>query len=335
MQMIPFAPKPLAQRQRVAGMNALLAQGVGQGFSVWSIKGKVWHLTRGDEKTLITKKAYDEHGNLMDTGEPAASIEVVILNANPNLSRVYYATGYEEGSDAKPDCYSNSGIEPEADAVNPQSAKCATCPHSQYGSKISDNGNKGFACANSRRIAVASPSNLEDPILLRVPGASLKALAAYAKELDGHGYLFNEVITKIGFDYSVAHPALTFKPFGLVPPEHLAEVTKQAASDVVAQMIGTQAMTPRAVDPERASEKLIPSAPVEKAPAPVAPQEAKPKAAAKPKAVPKAADALEEVIAKAEAAPTKAVVRVETPAVVTDDIESNLDDMLSSISFDD
>lgn len=323
MQMIPFTPKPLAARQKVSAFNAALAQGVSSGFSVFSIKGKVWHLVRGDDRTLITKKAYDADGNLHDTGEPAASIEVVLLNANPNLSRVYYSKGYDEGSDAKPDCYSNNGKNPESDAVNPQSTSCGTCPHSQYGSRISDNGTKGWACANSRRIAVAAVSNLDEPILLRVPGASLKALVTYAKELDTHGYQFNEVVTRIGFDYSVAHPSLTFKAAGLIPPDSMDAVIAQANSDTVAQMIGTQSMPVR--------ETVKPSADTPSAVQPGEPND-KPKAkvAAKPK--PAAAAKLDQIVSEAESAP-KSEVHVEQP--VTSDIVSSLDDMLGGVSFDD
>lgn len=329
MQMIPFAPKPLAQRQKSAGLNAALTQGVSSGFSVFSIKGKVWHLVRGDDKKLITKKAYDEHGNMHDTGEPAASIEVVILNANPNLSRVYYAKGYEEGADGKPDCYSNDGITPEADSADPQAVKCASCPHSQYGSKISDSGAKGFACANSRRIAVASPANLEEPILLRVPGASLKALATYAKELDDHGYIFTEVVTRVGFDYSVAHPALTFKPAGLLPDGVLETVATQASSDLVAQMIGTNA-----VKAAPAKSEDGPTGQPEQPKAVASKPAAKP---TKPAPKPEAAKKLDDVVASAEVKAATTTVKVEQPVTVAqgDDIASSLDDMLGSISFDD
>lgn len=327
MQMIPFAPKPLAQRQKSAGLNTALMQGVSSGFAVFSIKGKVWHLSRGDDKKLITKKAYDEHGNMHDTGEPAASIEVVILNANPNLSRVYYARGYEEGADGKPDCYSNDGITPEADATDPQAVKCATCKHSQYGSKLNDNGSKGWACANSRRIAVASPSNLDEPILLRIPGASLKPLGLYAKELDDHGYMFNEVITRIGFDYSVAHPALTFKPAGLLPDDVLDTVSAQASSDLVAQMIGLNGSKP-ASTAAAGSDK---PAPEQAAPA------KSPAKATKATVKPEAAKKLDDVVATAEVKAATTNVKVEQPVTVsqTEDIASSLDDMLGSISFDD
>lgn len=300
--MIPFTSKPLAARkQQVSNFNSALAAGVSAGgFTVMSIKSKVFHITRGDEKTLVTKP-----GEV----DPAASIEVVLLNANPNPSRVYYSGGYTEGADNKPDCYSNNGKTPEADAQDPQSANCATCVHAQYGSKISEAGKKGWACSNSRRMAIATPDNLDDPMLIRVPGASLKPLAAYARELDGHGYQFNEVITKIGFDYSVAYPALTFKAVGLVDPDMLADVIKRASSDVVSQIIGTMAMANR----DEAPAESVAALPKKAAAKPVEPVEPAVKvAAAKPKPKP---------------APVE--------EVTADDMVSNLDDMLDGVSFDD
>lgn len=314
MQMIPFKPKPLAERKaQVSAFNAALVAGVSSGFPSVSIKGKVFHLVRGDDRTLITKPGEDD---------PAASIEVVLLNANPNLSRTYYAKSYEEGSDAKPDCYSNDGKTPAADSGNPQAKSCATCPHSQYGSRISDNGTKGWACANFRRMAIAMPSALDDPMLIRVPGGSLKALVNYARELDGHGYQFNEVVTKIGFDYSVAHPALTFKAIAAIPEEHQAEVLEVAGNDLVAQIIGVQEM------------------PSFDAPAPAEPTDAvanlpKKTAAKASKPAPKASAALDKVVTEAEAQPITKPVKVEDAPETEGGMLGSLDDMLSGVSFDD
>lgn len=308
MQMIPFTPKPLAARkQQVSSFNSALAAGVSAGgFPVVSIKGKVFHIARGDEKTLVTKPNEDD---------PASSIEVVLLNANANPSRVYYSSGYEEGSDAKPDCYSNNGKTPEADAQTPQSASCATCVHSQYGSKVSEGGKKGWACANSRRMAIATPDALEDAMLIRVPGASLKPLATYARELDGHGYQFNEVITKIGFDYTVAHPALTFKAVGLVDPDSMPDVIESANSDLVAQIIGTMSMPARDV-PVSDSVAALPKKVAEPAKAEAA--------AAKP------------VAAKPKPAAAKPAVKVEAEAEAPDaGLAETLDGMLDGVDFDD
>jgi hypothetical protein len=311
MQLIPFTPKPLAERKKVVSAfnNALVAGVSAGGFPVMSIKGKVFHIVRGDERTLVTK-----HGE----EDPAGSIEAVLINANANTSRVYYAKGYEEGSDSKPDCYSNNGTAPEADAQNPQAKTCATCPHSKYGSRISENGTKGWACANSRRLAIAALRDLDDPMLLRVPGASLKALAQYAKELDSHGYMFNEVVTKIGFDYTVAHPALTFKAVAVLPDDAIEKVQEVAESDLVAQIIGIMAIPKLVVDTvEPESVAALPKK--EAAPA------AKPAKASKAKA-----NADEAVAAKSEP-------KVADDAVVEDEssLVGHINEILGDINFDD
>jgi len=203
------------------------------GFPVVSIKGKVFHIQRGDERTLVTKPDSDD--------EPASSLEVVILSANPNKSKVYYASGYEEGSVAKPTCYSNDGVGPASDAEEPQAKKCAVCPHNQWGSRITDNGGKGKACGDSMRLAITPAGMLNDPMLLRVPAATLKTLGQYGAQLAKRGVEPKHVVTKIGFDYSVAHPALTFKATRFVDAEEYVEVeaTLRDEEEVISQIIGT------------------------------------------------------------------------------------------------
>ena len=85
----------------LASSNNDLTGGVGAGgFPVISYKGKVWHIVDGDSRELVTNSE----------GDPASSLELVVIRANPNLSKVYYAKGYEEGSNEKPTCYSLSLI---------------------------------------------------------------------------------------------------------------------------------------------------------------------------------------------------------------------------------
>lgn len=318
MQIVPFKPKALAARQASAtANNNALMQGVSAGgFPVVSIKGKVFHIVRADERVLVTKPGEDD---------PASSIEVIIVAANVNLSRVYYAKGFEEGNAAKPDCYSNDGKAPAADSQMPQAKSCATCVHAQYGSKVSENGSKGWACANSRRIAIAMPDNIDDPMLLRIPGASLKPLAAYAKELAGHGYSFDEVVTRVGFDYTVAHPALTFKATGLVPEDYLGKVREVAAEDTTGQIIGTVDM------PVRESVETF------ETPSSVAALPKKtPKLVAPVAAVDSEPDVVEEVLQKAEAKPVSKRVKTEPVIeVVPTADEEALDVLLDGTDFDD
>ena len=230
--LIPFESASLpAFLQETFGLtNDLLVSG-GGGYPTVSIKGKVFTLKRGDEKTLITDS----------NDEPARSLEVVILKAGPagdKLSKVYYASGYTEGSDAKPLCYSNDGIAPGVNATEPQAKTCATCPKNIWGSHVSEDGKKGKACSDSKRLAIAPAGQVNDPMLMRVPAASLKALTAFGQQLAKRGVPYQAVVAKIGFDYSVAHPALTFKPVGFVDESTLSEIKEVVDSDLVKRICG-------------------------------------------------------------------------------------------------
>ena len=303
--------------------NSELVAGGGGGFPSISIKGKVFHIKRGDEVELVTKPGEDD---------PAASIEVVILKAGPaagKASKVYYIKGYTEGSDASPDCYSNDGMVPEADSVAPQADKCAICPQNQWGSKITQDGKKGKSCADSKRLAIAQPGLVNDPMLLRVPAASLRALGEYASQLGKRGVNYDAVVTRIGFDYTVAHPQLTFKPVGFLDEDTFLEVQAQKETDVVNRITGF-ITTPRLPAPEGDAE------PFESAPAKAAAKETAAAAPAKPAAKKPAAKPASMVAAlDADEAPPKAAKPAAKVVEVADDaISEDLDAALAGLDFD-
>lgn len=223
------AKVPAHLQEMFGSVASDLSAGVGSGFPILSIKGKVWKVVRGkDGGEIITN----------EDGDPRSSIEVVIIKANPNLSKVFYAKGYVEGSDAKPDCYSNDGIAPGADAIDPQAKKCAICPKNQWGSKITESGGKAKACSDSRRVAIAPLGQLNDPMLLRVPPASLKPLAEYGQMFAKKGVPYQAVATKMSFAADAASPTLAFKYIEFLTPEQIAQVKEVMDSDVVAQIVG-------------------------------------------------------------------------------------------------
>jgi len=235
--LVPFdsnkLPAHIKPKAKVANPFAALVR---NGFKVLSIKSKVFTIVDGENKKLITKPD--------DPDTPAANLELVVVSANPAKSRVYYKAGYEEGGNSKPDCHSNDNTAPAADAANPQAKKCATCPHAQYGSRITDAGKKSFACSESMRLAVAPAGQLNDPMLLRVPPTSLKALGKYGSDLALRGVEPHQVVTKVGFDYTVSHPALTFKAVSFVSDGMLAEIEETKATDTVGYITGVVAMPP-------------------------------------------------------------------------------------------
>ena len=294
MNIIPFdgsknLPAFLKQVD-VAALNSDLTSHAGGGFPVISIKGKVFAVVRDGEREVLM--------NPLDPDSAATSLDVVLLKANKGTSKVFYLKGYDKDTSEgqKPDCYSGDGIEPAADAQNKQAKKCATCPHNQWGSRISEKGaTKGKACSDTVRMAVAAAGQLNDPMLLRVPPASIKALGEYGQSLAKRGVGYNMVVTKVSFDIQAESPKLTFKPVGLLDDAGWAEVQEMAGSDIVTNILGanpapveTAAAPEVEAAPAKAPAKAKP-APVaeeeaEEAPAPKA--EAKPKAAAKPKSAP-------------------------------------------------
>ena len=211
--------------------------GGGGGFPVISIKGKVFTINRAGEKTLITKPGTDD--------EPAASVEVVILDVGPKgglYAKTFYADGYVEGGTAKPTCYSNDGLRPASDSAEKQSATCALCPQNAVGSGASQQNPKARACRASKMLAVAPAGQINDPMMIRVPGASVIKLSEYGDFLAKRGVKAAGVVTRIGFDYSVAYPALTFKALGHITPEMKTAILEQRESAVVKNIIGEKAV---------------------------------------------------------------------------------------------
>jgi len=212
--------------------NDELFSGTTGGFPSISIKGMRFHRVQGGERLLITRPDSED--------EPASYIEVVIVKAETGVSKTYYVDGYTEGESEgeKPTCYSNDGKAPAKDAEDPQHSNCASCPHNAWGSRVTEKGSKGKACSDNKRLAVAAAGLLNDPMLLRVPAASLKALDQFSAAISKRGVKYNRVVVRIGFDYSVAYPSLTFKPVGFVTEDMAKQIDEVAKEQVVSDITG-------------------------------------------------------------------------------------------------
>jgi hypothetical protein len=130
---------------------------------------------------------------------------VVLLAASQNVSKVWYEDGYVEGSTNSPDCFAPNGVTPDASSKKKQSNTCASCPQNVWGSRITPAGKKGKACQDSKRVAVSPLGDIRNeafggPMMLRVPAASLSDFGAYGDGLDGQGYKYFTVGTKMSFD---------------------------------------------------------------------------------------------------------------------------------------
>lgn len=216
-----------------------------------SFRGKVWRINVGG----------DENVHLNDQGDPSATIEIVMVKANPGQSRTFYAKAFVEGEDAAPACASHDGITPDAGVESPQSDTCATCPQNVIGSRITAEGKKARACSNSKRMAVLPSGDLDfGALLLRIPSMSLSdndnkeneqrgwyALAEYGKELGRRGVPYSAVVTKIGFDPRPSYPKLLFKAVRYLNETEVAKVSELANSNEVATLIGVSDAAKKAV----------------------------------------------------------------------------------------
>lgn len=188
------------------GTNDELGAGVASSYGVMGYKGKVWTTRyQGVDMPLMREDGDGARG----------SIEVVIVKAAAPISKIFYKGGYVEGSTAAPDCWSANGVSPDSSVQNKVHPTCADCPMNAWGSRVTEAGKQGKACADSRRIAVVPIADIDNelfggPMLLRVPAASLKDLKAYGDLLNSYQYPYFAVATRISFDPKEAYPKFVF-----------------------------------------------------------------------------------------------------------------------------
>lgn len=263
-----------------------LSAGVSGGFGVLSFRGSKWRVKHGGEEIPLTDSE----------GDPISSLRVVLVKANKNVSKNYYGKQYEEGSVDQPDCFSIDGVRPDPSVVDPVNDVCATCPKNVFGSRITESGKKAKACSDNRRVAVIPEGDLANerfggPMLLRVPPTSLTNLANYGKQFKGTNHRYNTVVTRVSFDMDTSYPHLMFKAvrpltedegeqlLGLLQdPEFVAKVESVLAK--AGELAPMEA-------PEPKQESLFEEGEDEPPPPPKKaekPKAEKPKAAAKPKA---------------------------------------------------
>jgi len=212
--------------------NSDLTEGVAMSFAVVTFRGKVWRVRyKGEDRVIKTP-----------TGDPAPAIVAVIVKSSPAISKLYYSKAYTEGDDAPPLCFSLDGIRPDQGSVEKQSPTCAACPHNAWGSRITENGSKGKACADNRRLAVVPYPDLRNemfggPMLLRVPPTSLQELWRFGNALKQTGLPYQAVVVKISFDYELAYPKLMFQAIRALTAEEAAQIREHMDSDTVLRML--------------------------------------------------------------------------------------------------
>ena len=205
MNVAAFAGGPAAAF-RGMGMDESLSDGIGGGYPLIRYGGKVWSIdVRGQNYKFVDDKGY-----------PMPYLDVIILRQAQNKSKAYFEN-YEEGSKDAPVCSSLDGIVPDPGVLHKQSDTCAMCPRNVF--KPNDKSTKVKECGDAKRLAVIPmPAQtqkllgqpLVEPTFLRVPAASLVALARLGDESLKMGYPYFSFVTRIVFDPEKSYPKMQF-----------------------------------------------------------------------------------------------------------------------------
>lgn len=222
---------PASTRFAAVPQDNDLAGGITGGYGLITYKGKVWTIKHQGQEMVLMRP---------DGDGPRNSIELVILKANPHLSKIWYENGYVEGSNAAPDCSAANGLKPDAGVPKPQHAVCATCPKNQWGSD--PRGGKGKACGDSRRLAVVPLQDIPNeslggPLLLRVPAASLQDLAAFSNQMQAKGYPYYSIGIRIAFDAKESYPKFEFSAIRPLTDAEADVVIGMQKTEAVARVV--------------------------------------------------------------------------------------------------
>lgn len=186
-----------------------------------SIKGGVWRLIAGGEEIAKNEER---------------SMNFVVVNAHPYVSRAYYVGTFEEGKADAPTCFSSDGKVPDPAIKAPQHSNCAACPQNIAGS--GSNGSR--ACRFNQRLAVVLEGDIGGNVYrLQIPAKSIFGRAdgnkmpfqAYAKFLAGHGLPISGVVTEARFDTNEAVPVLRFSAVRPLTQQELQLARAQGASE--------------------------------------------------------------------------------------------------------
>lgn len=239
IQVSPQLPAAVQKALAQVGKAAFdeFSKGVVSSFGVISYRGKTWRI----------RKSGEEQPYLDQNGDAVQSIEVVLVKSIEQLSKIHYDKRYSEGDESQPRCWSANGIKPDQSVQNPIHSNCAACPNNVWGSRITEDGKKARACSDVRRMAVVFKHHLEEAaagfepppvMLLRVPPASLNPLKDFVeKMLLPKGIPPFCIVTRVGFDTSVAYPKLTFKGTRFLNEREAEIVMELRESDEVRRIL--------------------------------------------------------------------------------------------------
>lgn len=305
-------------RGELSAMAKALAGGGGGGKRV-SIKGGVFRLVNNGKEVAAVDERF---------------LDVVIVNAAPKVSRVFYMEKYDAENPAPPDCWSADGEKPSPDSENKQASTCSECPQNIAGSGQG----QSRACRYQQRLAIVLANDQEGDVLqLALPATSIfgketgdnRPLQAYARYLAAQNIDPSEVVTRMKFDTASESPKLFFKAMRWLTDDEYPNIKEQGASDdaikAITMSVAKMDNVSKPADPSiggtrpAASKAKAEAAPEADDTDEAPPPPPKAKAKAKPKAEPVAEEPEEPVVRTEEKKPSAVPAAKANLASMVDD----------------
>lgn len=251
-----------------------LAAGIKPAFASVTFKGKTWGIRhRGQTAQLLTRDP--------TTGQIIAIpyIDIIIVKSATAISKTFYIDKYKEGDYRQPDCWSTNGQVPDPAAPKKQSPTCRGCQWDAFGSRTMDDGRKGKACSDNKRIAVVPAADIKNenyggPMLLKLPPSSFAGLAELESQLHQQGYTYFALVMRCSFDHTVAYPKVIFTPISVLNDYQMQEVLLLQQAETTERILNEEVYEATA-DPEQPTpEQLAPQQAAQ--PQPVQPQPVQP-----------------------------------------------------------
>jgi hypothetical protein len=181
-------------------------------------------------------------------------LDVIVVGANPHVSRMFYKGKYDPSVKIAPTCFSSDGITPHPDVEDKQSEKCNGCPQNVKGSRVTETGAKTRACSFSKRLVIMLDGD-DDKELYQmdlksmsifgdgIPNEGLYTLAGYNKLLQSKGVRSEAVVTRVSFDTQSSVPKVYFTPSRFLSEKEFKEISKITGTTAVTEMASVDSVT--------------------------------------------------------------------------------------------
>ncbi len=224
-----------------------LGEGIDSGgFNMVGIYGKTFYVRyKGKKATLLDLTPRT------DGSEPPASqyFDFVVLRQSAGVSHTWYEHGYQQGSDAPPDCVSTDGIAPDDSSRKKQSDLCQICPQHEW--KDQPSGRRGRACTDSKRLAILPMPKLienvigeqvSEPILFRIPAASLKGFAEFGDQMlkrFGGNSPISSYVMRVSFKKEAQFPQFEYRLLRWLKPHEAPDILELREDPLAYRILGT------------------------------------------------------------------------------------------------